>query len=66
MEINYNKTNYDDLIGKTFKEAMVLYPDMQLIVVKEDGLNYAITMDFRFDRLNLDLEDGLIIKAELG
>lgn len=60
------KNNYDDLIGKTFNEAMALYPSMQLRVVYEDGVHYVQTMDFRFDRLNLDLEDGLITKAELG
>ena len=32
----------------------------------EDGKPYIITCDLRFDRVNFEIENGLVIKANLG
>lgn len=35
-------------------------------VTREDETNYAITMDFRLDRINLELDKGIITKCGVG
>jgi hypothetical protein len=57
---------FDDLIGKTFEEAKALYPERTFRVVAKDGIHYAVTMDFRFDRTNLTIVNDKITKADIG
>lgn len=35
-------------------------------VTRKDGNPYIITHDLRFDRINLQIENGLIVKADIG
>ena len=56
------------LVGKTKEEAANLcrangyFPR----VVREDGVGFMITMDLRFDRINLDIDKGLVTRASIG
>lgn len=57
-----------NLNGLTKEEGIKLCNDngYDVRVVKEDSKNYAITMDFRFNRVNLYIENGMIIKSDIG
>lgn len=35
-------------------------------IVKEDGVGYMLTMDFRLDRYNFEVEKGVIVKYDIG
>jgi len=35
-------------------------------IAQEDGQDFALTKDFRVDRVNLYLENGQVIKATVG
>lgn len=35
-------------------------------VTKEDDKNYAITMDFRLDRINVEIEKNIVKSADIG
>ena len=35
-------------------------------VVQEDGKSFEMTAEFRFDRMNLVVENGLIVRAYVG
>lgn len=56
------------LIGKTKEEAANLcrangyFPR----VVREDKIGLLTTMDFRLDRIDLDIEKGLVTNASIG
>ena len=58
----------DDLIGKSKAESIKLCEEngYNYRVVREDSNKYAITMDFRFDRINLWIHNGLITKCDIG
>jgi hypothetical protein len=60
--------SYDYLIGLTPQEANDLFErkalNMSVRVTMEDGKNYMVTMDLRFDRINVHVENGVISKVE--
>lgn len=58
----------ESLKGKTEVEARELCKDTEYTVrkVREDGEHFIITMDLRFNRINLELENGLIVKCDIG
>ena len=35
-------------------------------VVRRDDENYAITMDYRLDRINLEIDNGIVTKTYIG
>ena len=35
-------------------------------VVRRDDENYAVTMDYRINRINLEIDDGLVTKTSIG
>ena len=57
-----------NLNGLTKEEGVKLCKDngYDVRVVKEDSKNYAFTMDLRFNRVNLYIENGMIIKSDIG
>ena len=70
MGRNRNGSNklLESLIGLTKEEGskLCLENDYNVKVTREDSNNYAITMDFRFDRINLELDKGIISKCDIG
>ena len=56
------------LIGETnFQSKRIAeYNNYELRVVCEDGVSYVVTADFRVDRVNVELSNGLVIKAYVG
>ncbi len=57
-----------EIVGKEKEEAKKLIEENGFIhrIGKEDGIAYAGTCDFRFDRINLYIEKGIVIKSEVG
>jgi len=33
---------------------------------QKDNQNHAVTMDFRFDRINVEIYNGLVTKSNIG
>lgn len=60
--------NDEDLIGKTTEEARELCTknNLKFRVTLEDGKAYIITMDLHGDRVNVHVENGIVIKAYRG
>lgn len=56
------------LPGKTKKEAIDLCKQGGYLprITKEDENHFVVTHDFRFDRINLEIEKGIVTKANLG
>jgi hypothetical protein len=40
--------------------------DIKLRVTQRDGKNYACTMDFRFDRIDVHIDGGIVTKVSFG
>lgn len=55
---------FDDVIGKSYQEAKLLYPGVSWRVTRLDGQPQMVTMDFRTDRINVAIRDGLIDSVE--
>lgn len=70
MGRNRNGSNelLESLIGLTKEEGtkVCLDNDYKVEITREDSNNYVITMDFRFDRINLELDKGIITKCDIG
>ncbi len=58
----------EDFIGKTELEAIHLCVDNGLAfrVESEDGEKFMLTADFRTDRVNVQIERGVIVKSRIG
>ena len=52
--------NYDDLIGLSVADAAAARVGTVIRVVKQDGTLWPITADFNMDRINVEVEDGII------
>lgn len=57
--------DWDILIGKTIKEAskIALEKKCFIAVTKSDGEFYMGTQDNREDRVNVELEKGVVVKV---
>jgi len=57
-----------ELIGKTVNEVRLLANDegLNTRIVKIDGNSLIVTSDFRVDRLNLEVEKGLVVNIYNG
>lgn len=70
MGRNRNGSNefLESLIGLTKEEGtkLCLDNDYKVRITREDSNNYAITLDLRFDRINLELDNGIITKCDIG
>ena len=57
-----------EYIGLTIEEAQKLAGEQgtETRVVREDGKNYMVTMDFHPDRLNFGVDKGIITEVTTG
>ena len=65
---NRNEDLLKFLIGMNKEDGSNLCKENGYIfrVVREDSHNYIVTMDLRFDRVNLQLDNGVITKYNIG
>ena len=61
----------NEVIGMTEPEAISLIEGVSsekltARVVRRDDENFVITMDYRLDRINLEIDGGLVTKAYVG
>ena len=56
------------LIGLTTDDAILLIKDNNFTsrIVYEDGEHFILTMDLCFDRVNLEIEEGIVVSANFG
>jgi hypothetical protein len=57
-----------DVIGRSEEEAIRLIEDAGLVprTVSRDGETFAVTEDYRTDRINLTVEQGRVSRADVG
>ena len=60
-------TLFDEIIGKTKAEAVIIIKAAGFTcrVTKEDGDHYMGTCDFNPNRLDLEIQDGLVVEPTL-
>ena len=61
----------NEVIGMTEAEAIatiegVSSEQLTYRVIRRDGENYPMTMDYRLDRINLEIDNGVVTKASIG
>ena len=63
-----NKEVVNDVLGKKLEDAQKICKEhgFKCNIVREDIHNYVITCDFRFDRINVELDDGRVTNASIG
>lgn len=58
------------VVGKTEAEAISMIESkggqVSYRIVKRDGESFPVTMDYRMDRVNLEIENGVITNASVG
>jgi hypothetical protein len=56
------------LVGETKESCRKICKKADLLfrIVREDSERYIITMDFRVDRINAELDNGIITTCYLG
>jgi hypothetical protein len=60
-----------EVIGMSEEDAIqtiegISSEQLTVRVVRRDDENYAITMDYRLDRINLEIDNGLVTKTYIG
>ena len=65
-----NRSNelLESLLGLTKEEGLKLCSENDYIVrvKREDSNHYSINLDYRFNRINLELDKGIITKCNIG
>lgn len=58
----------NDIIGLDLKSAeeIIKSRDLSYRIVRIDGTNFIITDDLKLDRLNLEIENGIIVNCYGG
>lgn len=58
----------ESLIEKTLNEAkeLVLFNGFSIRISREDNNNFSLTMNMRFDRIDIELDNGLVTKSKIG
>lgn len=58
----------EELLNKGLSEAIEICKDegVKYRVTKKDGVSRIRTMDFRKDRLNFDVKDGIVFGVSIG
>ena len=61
----------DEVIGMSESEAIatiegISSEQLTARVVRRDDENYAITMDYRLNRINLEVDNGIVTKTFIG
>jgi hypothetical protein len=54
----------DQYLGKTLEEVNQMCSTVR--VMTEDGEHFVLTMDYRPERLNVELENGIVVDARWG
>lgn len=56
------------LIGKSEEDAKKLCSenDFHYRVVREDSKHYMVTCDYRLDRVNIEIDNGIVTKFDIG
>lgn len=56
------------ILGKKLEEAQKICEENGYVcsVNREDLHHYMITCDFRFDRINIEIDEGKITKSSIG
>lgn len=59
---------FEDLLLKDYKSAVEICEKNGFTtrVVCNNGVNYVITCDFNLKRVNFVLENGIIVKCDIG
>lgn len=60
-----------DVIGMTEDQAIqtiegISSEQLTARVVRRDDENFAVTMDYRINRINLEIDNGLVTKTFIG
>ena len=65
---NGSRELLESLIGMTKESGIELCKvnEYSIRITREDSNNYVITMDLRFSRVNLEIDNGLITKCDIG
>jgi hypothetical protein len=65
---NGNDLLLESLIGKTLNEAKELasFNGFSIRISREDNNNFPLTMNMRFDRIDIELDNGLVTKSKIG
>jgi len=59
----------DLLIGKTKEQVLNAFKDNKsyfCVVIREDDIDYITTCDLRSDRIFLEIEKNIVVKAYIG
>jgi hypothetical protein len=56
------------LIGKPLLEASSLIEDQEMIsrITKKDGYSFVVTRDYKTNRVNLSIENNIVVEASIG
>jgi len=56
------------VVGKTVQQAEgdLVAQGYTVRVVQEDGKSFAMTAEFKLDRINLIVENGLVVRTYVG
>ena len=65
---NSNQLILDSVIGKTLNQAKELagFSGFSVRVTRLDEEIYMVTMDLNFDRINVEIENDIIINSRIG
>lgn len=56
----------NSLIGQTLASAEKELKQLNYRIIREDKTTYVITCDFQLDRLNLEVDNGIITTVSYG
>ena len=58
----------ESLLGKPLNEAKELasFNGYSIRIKREDNNNFPLTMDMKFDRINIELDNGLVTGCNFG
>lgn len=58
----------ESIIGKTLNEAIELasFNGYSIRVIREDNTDYTVSLNRRFDRINVEIDNGVITSCKIG
>ncbi len=66
--VNSNKLILDSVVGKTLNQAKELagFSGFSVRVTRVDEERYMVTLDLRLDRINVEIENDIIVNSYIG